>query len=177
MKILIATALFPPDIAPPAPYVKELAARLSTNHDVRVLCYGTIPETVEEVPIDVIPKRHFAWFRLWLFTRTLFTLTRRHDVVLIQNAPSTELPAAFVGLFYKQKLQLQMSDQKVVSTGWRNFLHRFTCKRITCIVDTPLPKDRPEIIPFADYPSEAFAAYEKSWEQHLALLSTHFNTV
>src|SRR3989344_9051256 len=40
MKIVLATALYPPDIAPPAPYVKELATRLAANHEVTIVTYG-----------------------------------------------------------------------------------------------------------------------------------------
>ncbi len=173
MKILIATALFPPDIADPAPYVKELATRLQANHMVTVLTYGRFPESVSGVTVEYIPKQTAALWRMFLFTRALWRLTQKADCVLIQNAPSTELPAAIVGLFYKKKLLIMASDTKIKYSGWRKLVslvaNMSSHKRLTI----NLPTSRPEIHPFRELSDTAHTDHETSWKKHLTTLETY----
>lgn len=174
MKILIASALFPPDIADPAPYVKELTTRLNDRHDVSLVTYGAIPEEIPGVTITVIPKRYAAWRRIALFTFALWRGVRTHDVMFVHNAPSTELPLFLVGIFYKRKLRLILSDTKIEYTGWRKFIHTLASARVRDSITPRLPHRRPEILPFADLPARAFADYETSWNQHLSALAQYF---
>jgi len=154
MKILIATALFPPDVADPAPYVKELTRRLQEQHDVSVLTYGHIPEQVSDARIVAITKMLPAPVRLLLFTWKLLRMTKRADFVLVQNAPSTELPVWIVGILYKRKLILEMSDKKISYTSWKGTLHTHASKRVLKTLRGDLPQPRPEILPFTDPPTE-----------------------
>jgi hypothetical protein len=71
MRILLASPLYPPDIAEPAPYVKELALRLSASHSVTVLTYGKHPETIERVRMHSVDKSTPRLVRLKAYTRAL----------------------------------------------------------------------------------------------------------
>lgn len=175
MKILIVSALYPPDVEAPAPYIKELATRLAATHTMSILTYGTWPEAIAKVAITAVPKHLPAFIRLFVFTKKLFLLARQADVVLLQNAPSTELPAIFVGLIYRSKFYLQTSDQKIIYTGWRAFIHRLIARLAPRAITAPLPEARPEIHPFNPPPPAAMEQYEQSWQQHLAVVHTHLS--
>ena len=175
MLILIASALFPPDIADPAPYIKELALRLSAEHKVTVLTYGSIPEAVDNTEIIVVPKRLPAFLRLVRFTAQFLAEARKADRILIENAPSTELPMILIGLFYRSKLTLHQSDQKIVYVGWRKLLHRIASKLSNKTVTIELPLPRPEILPFSDLSADAMSEYEQSWSKHLRQLKNELS--
>ncbi|MDC1205444.1 hypothetical protein N8083_01190 [Candidatus Pacebacteria bacterium] len=167
MKILIASALFPPDIAVPAPYIKELATRLSKKHTVTVLTYGEIPEQIPHVHIATVSKRLPALYRISKLTSLLIKKAKKVDHILIQNGASTELPSVVVGFFYKKKIFLQLSDQKIKYKGWRKILHQLACAKSKHVIRIKAPLQRPETLPFDDMPDEAFSNYETSWQDHL----------
>lgn len=182
MRVLIATPLFPPDIADPAPYIKELAARLSDQHTVSILCYGTIPEDIPGVTFSVVKKHWPTVLRLAWCTVQLWWHSRRADVVLIENGPSTELPALLVSFVSRRRFLLQLSDTKVQYRGMATWIHRQLRKRVSVVITPqesehattiPLPLPRPEILPFASYPYEAIATYESSWKEHIVALNSH----
>lgn len=170
MNILIASALYPPDIADPAPYVKELATRLSTKHAVTLLVYGHIPEVIPGVTIITVPKELPALQRLRQFFITLRKLAADTDVVLVQNAPSTELPAAFAAIGKRQKFFLQQSDVKIRYTGWRLVVHRLATMVIPTTITITLPDTKPIIHPFTPVAPEVQQSYERSWTTHLSQL-------
>ena len=177
MKLLTVTPLFPPDIADPAPYVKELATRLTTDYIVTVLAYGSHPEQIKDVTFISIPKRVSAAIRLGKCIFYLLKETKLHDKVLVQNGPSTELPAFIASLVYKEKMILMMSDQKVTYSGWRSKLHNYLRKRITTLEkdDLALPMTKPDIHPLKTYPTESMKIYEQSWESHVTLLNQYLS--
>jgi hypothetical protein len=167
MRILIVTALFPPDVAAPAPYVKELTSRLSAHHSVTVLTYGFITESVAVT----VAKDQPAYRRLSQLYRALWSLAHDADVVLVNNAPSTELPAWAATWYVNSRWLLITSDPKIVYRGWRGWLHRLACTRLQKTALVP-PPPRPEHHPF-DPPSEAaWQRYEASWQQHVSELQT-----
>ena len=172
-RILIASALFPPDIADPAPYIKEQVKRLSEAHTVTILTYGNIPESVAGAQCKTVPKRLPALVRIIQYTAALFRNAAQADVILVHNAPSTELPLLILGLVYRNKAYLQYSDQKIVYSGWRRILHICARKMVCKYVTLPLPPSRPEILPFSSFPHDEQAAYEEKWNKHCAQLTKY----
>lgn len=178
MRILIATPLYPPDIAPSAPYVKELALRLSNHHNVTVLAYGHIPETIPNVHIVTVSKRAPLPVRILRFAKELFQNARNTDVLIIENGPSVEFPFLLAGLFIRRKKMFSMSDIVAESRARGSFLygilHRLAQDLAHVIMDvTAFPLPRPEIHPFKPYPQEEFDAYETSWKKHITLIESH----
>lgn len=178
MKIALATPLYPPDIAPPAPYVKELAIRLSEDHQVTIVAYTHIPEEVREVRIVAVSKQQPLFIRLFLYTLALWKEARRADIVYAQNGASVELPLAIVSFLTRTPILLRIGDSKAHEHASRSRIYgaieRFASKRVRAVIsDTPLL--RPEILPFEDRPIAAFAAFESSWLSHMALLTAHFD--
>lgn len=167
MRILIVSALFPPDIATPAPYMKELASRLAAEHSVTVLTYGSLPESVTGANVQAVTKKLPAFLRLPWFTLKLLRLTFKQDLILIHNAPSTEMPNLVVHTLVRKPFILVLSDTKINYQGWREKLHLRTRKRATRIVHDNLPLPKPELHPFHPPTAEELNAYEASWQTHL----------
>ncbi len=110
MRILLVTPLYPPDIKEPAPYVKELANRLSVNHAVTVLAYNHLPEAITGVQIITIEKSDVLLVRLVRFFQALRDLARDADVLYMQNGPSVELPILLLSLFVRKPIYLRLGD-------------------------------------------------------------------
>ncbi len=170
MKIALVTPLYPPDIEPVAVYVKELAKRLLNDSSVSILAYSRLPEKVPGVEILSVDKRRFLPFRLAQFTKTLWTLASRVDILYLENGASVELPAALVILFFRKKVIVHIGDREAYAwtqkTMARKMVQSFVLMLAREIItDSPLP--RPEILPFSPFPEKEFAEYEKSWTKHL----------
>jgi hypothetical protein len=168
MKILLATPLYPPDVAQPAPYTKELASRLAqAGHDVVAVVYGRLPEPVAGVRIVGVDKRQALPARLWDFYRTLSREAREADIIVAENGPSVELPLLFV----RGRIVLHVGDRAALGKG--GVLAALARWRAAHVV-TDMPPERPEILPFVPRPDAALAHYEQSWTTHLAHLQTLF---
>lgn len=177
MKIVVATPLYPPDIAPPAPYVKELAKRLATRHIVTIVAYAHIPELVENVTIVPIDKRQPLLARLFGFTRALMREAKNADVIFVMNGASVELPAILLSLMSSTPWILGIADLVADGQSEKRFsLHlidriaRAHAKKT--LTEFPLP--RPEILPLEAYPEAELQAYEESWQHHLEILEETF---
>jgi len=180
MKIVLATPLYPPDIAPPAPYVKELAKRLAGSHQVALVTYGKLPEQVAGVSIIAVPKSSMLPLRLLRYTFALLKAARSADVVYAQNGASVELPAALIALFTRRPLVVGLSDESAHNRARRGgvlgSIERFALGRAKTEV-TNLPLERPEILPFGPKPEPQLQAYEASWKEHVMQLESVFATV
>ena len=109
MQLLLLAPLFPPDTGDPAEYTKELCMRLQ-GHGVTALIYGHLPEAVLGAKIVAVDKRQWLPKRLFSYTLALYKHVRTADVVIVNNAPSTELPLLLVSLFLPVKIILCESD-------------------------------------------------------------------
>lgn len=178
MKVAIATPLYPPDIAEPAPYVKELAARLAREHEVTIVAYGRLPEPVPGVTLIAVPKDRPLAERLMAFTRALRTAARHADVVIVENGASVEVPAILVSLTGKTPLIFHLGDIAAHTVAEQN-LGRHVIERIAraharaTVDDRPMA--RPEILPFESEPAAEQKLWEESWQRHLVLLTSYFH--
>jgi hypothetical protein len=196
MHILIATPLYPPDIAGHAPYVKELAKRLSSEHKVTVLLYGDYPEDVPGVRLVTVSKQQPAFIRLWKYALALFSHAKGASVVYIQNGPSVELPMVCAKILLPKKpFIMHVSDSAAFTYTNRIYSTFFKLAvRFSSIVYTyadvvhlvpqsPTIKictrlrERPEILPFAPYPETEFTAYNTRWEEHIQTLTSDLKTL
>jgi hypothetical protein len=167
MHIVLATPLYPPDIADPAPYTYELARRLSLRHTVTVVTYGRFPEVIANVTIRAVDKRLPTRTRLTQFTHELQAATKDADVLYIQSGMSAELPAMFV---HKPTLRMywrQSAEQKNKSILRRGIA--YLIKRRVTIVEPDESLERPEILPFTD-DVRAHALWDKAWDRHIVML-------
>lgn len=181
MKILLTTPLFPPDTGGAAPYMKELAKRLvEQKHEVTVLTYGCLPEEVPGVSFICVNKKYPLLVRLLLFTLTLLRAASKNDLIYSQNGSSVELPVGLVRIVLRTPLVMHLGDKAAHEyalahafvRGIESFVLKHSHKTIT-----DSPERRPEILPFKPYPQEAFDKYEKSWNEHMEMLSDTFNMI
>lgn len=202
MKILIATPLYPPDVAEPAPYVKELATRLMREHSVTILAYNHIPEEIPGVRIVTIEKNKPLLIRLFHYTYSLYKEAKNSDCVYVQNGPSTEFPFIIVSLFVHTPFIVRLGDETALSYAYHKKFHALllqgAMRRAKSIIihkassaysslietvsaqkkihDIKRPHTRPEILPFKEFPTETMRAYEVSWEAHVRELTHIFST-
>jgi hypothetical protein len=168
MRILILTALFPPDVSPTATYVKDLAAHLSTDHTVTVLTFGYLPEKIAGVTVTCIDKRQSLIGRLASFQKTLRRELSACDLVVVNNGPSVELPLLIsnscVPYVYIISDQSAFESTNVPQV----FLRDRTNKKATKVIQLPAEDTylKPEQLPFTDNASVA-TAYTIWWQQHL----------
>jgi hypothetical protein len=177
MKIVLASALYPPDIAPPAVYIKELARRLAPRHEVTAVVYGRLPEEVAGVRVVAVDKRRALPLRLASFMRALWRSARGADAVLIENGASVELPALLVSLFARAPLFVHFGDTGARVRARESFflhvLERILLPHARGSIDES-PAPRPEILPFVERPDAALEQYERSWKAHIEKLEQLF---
>jgi len=115
MKIILTTPLFPPEIAEPAPYVKELAKKLSKKHDIRILTYANQTEKVAGVQIINIKKNQHLLGRLFNFTKTLYQNAKEADIIYTQNAIAVSLPVVIVKTLRKIPIIIRYSEDEALN--------------------------------------------------------------
>ncbi len=115
MKIVLTTPLYPPEIAEPAIYIKEMALRLACKHDVTVVAYGTTAEKVPGVTIIGVNKKNLLFFRLLNYSFTLYRSSRDCEIIYTQNGIAASLPAIIVGYLRKIPVVLRFVEDE----AWR----------------------------------------------------------
>lgn len=177
MKVVIASPLYPPDIAEPAPYVKELARRLSERHAVTIVTYGRYPENVPGVGIIAIDKRSILPIRLLRFIIALWKAAKDADVLYAINGPSVELPLSITAPFVDSVIIFRIGDQlahrRAHEKASLGFLERHALSVAKKIITTS-PDNRPFISPFDERNSAAFESYEQSWAVHIKEIESAF---
>lgn len=173
--------MYPPEIAKPALYVKELAKRLKEKkHEIVVITYSNIPEKVPGVRIVAINKRLPLPIRLFLFVIALMRASLRADIIYSQNGASVELPAGLVALITRRPLIIHMIDnparQKTASISFLKQIESFALKHARKVI-TDIPMERPEVLPFKPMPTTEYDAYNKSWDAHIDLLQNTFKDI
>ena len=170
MQILIATPLYPPEVADAAVYAKELARRLSEGHEVTVLAYAHLPEELPRVQIITIEKRQSRSERLRAFRHAFAQAVRDTDAVIVVNGASTELPI----LFSRRTVPLVFCIADKAAHAHGGIVERLSFLRADAIVSDPPPR-RPEILPLEPEPTEALAAWDAVWDTHVQALEKIFS--
>lgn len=177
MRIVLATPLYPPDIAEPAPYVKELATRLAELHTVTVIAYTRFPEKIPGVTIIAVNKQSVLPIRLITYFWTLLTKSAGADLIYTQNGASVELPLLILSYLRSIRLYVGMGDRgahtRASHSPFLRFIERSLFARATRVIEK-LPPPRPEIIPLDPYPTDAMNTYEEAWATHVKELTEWF---
>lgn len=171
MKILILAPLFPPDTGYPASYTKELATRLAAKHETKLLMYGHLPEAVLNCTIEAVDKRNSVLVRVFLFTKALF-LQPHFDVLIVNNAPSIELPLFIFCWFKNCSYVLIESDPLALQAstkGWYKLLHTHIKKQCVAHMTLPAPDryEKADILPFTEYDNNKEQNRQNWWAAHL----------
>ncbi|MFA4890428.1 MAG: glycosyltransferase [Candidatus Paceibacterota bacterium] len=181
MKILIATPLYPPDVAPSAQYVKELAKRLTAEkHSVIIVAYARIPEKIPGVRIIAVDKNKPLPLRVLVYLFALWRAARAADIMYVQNGPSVELPVTLLSFVIRTPIVVAISDKNAYKRTREKMMPKFINDLVISrarktIVNMPM--EQPEILPFAAQPTREWEAYNLSWEDHIRDLIKTFNHV
>jgi len=101
MKIILSTPLYPPEIGGPATYIKELAERLQSKHQITIVAYANAGETIPGTTLVTVSKRRPLPIRLVKFLISLYKASKEADVIYAQNAVAAGLPSIIVGALRK----------------------------------------------------------------------------
>ena len=184
MRIILATPLYPPDIAFPAPYIKELAKRLAgkgtlvdSKYEVTIVTYSDIPEEIPGVRILAVSKHKPLIYRIIAYTLQLARVVGKTDLIYAENGASVELPLGIVTFFTRTPLIIHLSDAfshtRATQQKVYGMIERFALSRARKII-TDIPLEKPEVLHF-DPPSTAVVtAYQSSWNKHMSELTTAF---
>ena len=179
MRIILVSPLYPPDVAYPAPYVKELAARLSAiaEYNVTIVTYADIPEEIKGVQIHTVSKHMPLSYRIFTYTLLLLRELRGADVVYSENGTSVELPIVVATFFRHVPLVMHLSDTFSHTRASKSTLYgtieKLALSRAKKVISIS-PAEKPEILPFVPSPTTELASYKKSWDEHIALLTSTF---
>jgi hypothetical protein len=165
MRIVLATPLYPPDIADPAPYTYELAKRLTGQHEVIVVTYGRIPEELPGVIVRTVDKQLPNYSRAWQFYKVLHSVLPTADILYLQSGISAELPALLVR--HSARTFWRESAEPKRQSLLRKIVKYLTTKNAT-IVSSSDTLTRPEILPLEPRPDAALAAWEKAWQNEIS---------
>ena len=123
MKILLATPLYPPEMEELAVYSKRFAEEMfAVSHEVSLLAYSDYPELINGVKITVVSKKRKLLFRLFLYTRELYTLSRDCHVIYAQNTLASGLPSVIIGKLRKIPVIIHFSEDEVWKASARSGL-------------------------------------------------------
>jgi len=112
MKILIATPVYPPEIASIASYTKRIAENLCCNNNITIVAYSNNPEKIPGVRLVSVNKNSPLLIRLLKYTITLWKESSKSNVVYAQNAVVAGLPAIIVGKLRKIPVVIRfLSDE------------------------------------------------------------------
>lgn len=168
MRIVLATPLYPPEIAPVATYAKELARRLSlAGHKINVLAYTHLPEQLQNVTVTVIDKHKPRIVRLRAFRKALIQSAHDTDAIIAINGMSTEIPLILTPLH--KKTIFCIADKKAHARF--SIIDWLATIRTDAVINS-IPKQKLEILPLETKPVDAIKAWNTSWNEHLQKIET-----
>ncbi|RJQ35299.1 glycosyltransferase, partial [Candidatus Parcubacteria bacterium] len=118
MKIILATALYPPEIETLSFYSQAIAQQLKSEHELTVLAYATHFEKTAGINIIAVNKRQPIFFRLLGFSWQLFKLSRKADLIYVQNSLAVSLPAVVVKFFRRIPVVINFAEDE----AWKRSL-------------------------------------------------------
>ncbi len=125
MKIIIATALFPPEIEYTATYVWQLAKHLKNDHQVQILAYANACEKIEGAEIFSINKKQLLFFRLFKYFIKLYQLAKKADLIYVQNSAAVTLPVLLLKRLTKKPVVLNFIEDE----AWKRARHNNFTKK------------------------------------------------
>lgn len=112
MKIVLATPMYPPEIAEPAPYVKELARRISKDHEVSVVAYASTSEYIHGVTLFTVSKRNPLPIRFIKYIHILYNASKGADIIYTQGGIVSGIPAVITGRLLKVPVVFRRAEDE-----------------------------------------------------------------
>lgn len=112
MKIIVATALYPPEIESLATYSKDIASFLAEKSQVKVLAYANDVEKSSNFEIHTVGKKQPLFLRLIKYTLKLLSLAKSADIIYVQNSVAAGLPAVLVKFLARKNVVINFSEDE-----------------------------------------------------------------
>lgn len=134
MRLILATPLIPPEIGGPATYIKELCERLGDGFDITVVAYASTAEPIPGVALHTVSKNRPLPLRLLKYFFVLLREAKQADLIYVQNAAASGLPAVLVGGLLRKPVVIKF----VGDEAWeRASLARKTTLRLEEFLERP----------------------------------------
>lgn len=134
MRLILATPLIPPEIGGPATYIKELCERLGKDYDITVVAYASTAEPIQGVALHTVSKNRPLPLRLLKYFFVLLREAKNADMIYVQNAAASGLPAVLVGGLLRKPVVIKF----VGDEAWeRASLARKTSLRLEEFLERP----------------------------------------
>lgn len=116
--------MYPPELAEPAPYVKELARGLSKNHKVSVVAYASTSEYTPHVNLFATSKHLPLPLRFITYTYSLYNASKNSELIFTQATPTVSIPSLFVGKLLKIPVVVRyLEDEPWKQSSIRNLVN------------------------------------------------------
>lgn len=112
MKIVVATALYPPEIESLATYSQDIASFLAEKNQVKVLAYANDVESSPDFEIHTVSKKQPLFLRLLRYTFKLLSLAKSADIIYVQNSVAVGLPAVLVKFLARKNVIINFSEDE-----------------------------------------------------------------
>ncbi len=134
MKIVIASSMYPPEVGRPAAYIKELAEHLSRHHQISIIAYAKTRHLASDIKLASINKRLPLIIRLSSFFFALWKVSKKANLLYVQNAMSAGLPTALVSILRG----LPFIVSFIGDEAWERACQRhFTKKSLRAFLENP----------------------------------------
>lgn len=120
MKILITSAIWPPEIGGPATYAEELVQRLKNQHDIKVAVFADGPEKIEGIELVSVSKKSPLLIRQIRYLKTILTLTRKADLTYAQNAMAAGVPSVIASKLSHKPLIIKFVGDNAWESAFRD---------------------------------------------------------
>jgi len=179
MSTVIVSPVFPPDPSSAALYTKLLAENMSSDSAVQVVTFGTIPESVEGVPVYTISKRVSKIIRALKCAKQILSL--KPTTIIVQNGPSSEFSVILTSFVSRATIVHIISDhdahaRHAASPSW---LGSYIAKKATATITLPTESNsylRPEWLPYDRTFQEKEFCHNEWWKEHLVEVNQYVQT-
>lgn len=120
MKILITSAIWPPEIGGPATYAEELVQRLKSQHDISVAVFADNPQKIDGVKITPVRKKSPLLIRQVKFLKTIISLAKKTDLIYAQNAMAVGVPSLIASRISHKPLIIKFVGDNAWESAFRD---------------------------------------------------------
>jgi len=112
MKIILATALYPPEIDNISSYVRDLVKYLQPENQITVLTYANQVIKTPGAGMVIVNKKQPLALRLFKYTLKLLKISKQADIIYVQNSIAAGLPAIVVKWFRKISVIVNFNEDE-----------------------------------------------------------------
>jgi len=145
MKIIVTTPLYPPEIAEPGPYTKEVSSKLKDKLELVVLTYANFTDNDQSPKIISVPKNLSTPIRLLKYFLKLLQISKNTELIYSQSGVAASFSSVLAGLINKKPVIFRYSEDEAWERSKRLGL---TDKSLEDFLSTPSKNIKIQLIKF-----------------------------